>query len=62
MPKQQPATLAVEQHNGTLWLCAVAAHGVTMLARFSDPAAAERFTAILGHTIAAAHAAGVSGI
>jgi len=62
MPREQPATLAVEQHGGTLWLCAVAAGDVTLLARFATDAAAERFTAILGHTIAAAHAAGVSGI
>lgn len=58
----KPATLAVERHGGTLWLCAITAADVTLLARFTTDAAAERFNAVLGQTTAAAHAAGVSGI
>lgn len=58
----RPATFAVEYHNGAYWLCLVSGSGVAMLAQFADKDAAARFNATLGHTIAAAHAAGASGI
>lgn len=56
------ATLTVETHGGTLWLCAVTGGDATLLARFTTNDAAERFKALLGHALAAAHAAGASGI
>lgn len=58
----EKTTFAVEYHNGAHWLCLVSPSGVAMLAQFADRAAVDRFNATLGHTIAAAHAAGASGI
>lgn len=57
-----PATLTTERHNGQVWLCAVSAQGIEMLACFSDDTCAKRFRDILTQSIAAAHAAGSLGI
>lgn len=56
------ATFAVERHNGAVWLCAVSAQGVEMLARFCTSEDAEAFKRINAAQIASAHAAGASGI
>jgi hypothetical protein len=57
------ATLAVEQHDGALWLMADDGRGnVRPLARFLDAEAAEIWNELRNAAQAVAHAMGASGI
>ena len=60
--KAAPGTLTVERHTGRLYLCVNDGVMSNLLARFETRTQAEQFEEVLCQMMAAAHAAGGSGI